>query len=327
MRFADRTYITVAYFLPRVFRDHMRRQLGFAGVPEQDEDIYVGASTLLALLCPLIGVMVGPAMGVPPVWWHVLIGLGLGIIIELILYLAVYFKTIDRAKKAEEALPDMLHIVASNLRAGLTPFNAIKNAQRKEFGPLAVEIRRATEHAFSTKSFSEVLLCIRERIDSETLDRTLRLLSSSMAAGGHVATLLEELARDILESKQLKNEFVAATKTYSLFIFFTVVIGAPFLLNIAIQFVKMIAQISSKTKLGTSSALGMGFFSGDLPVTTTFIFWLSISMLVITSLLASLLMSVIKEGRIKDGFRTAPLVAIASLTVFFIAGRIMAGFF
>ncbi len=327
MRTADRIYLNISRILPSVYRTHMRTQLAYAGIEDQNENLYIGMSTLLAIMCPLLGIVIGPALGLGIVWWHICLGFGAGFLVEIIFYLLIYFQAADRARKAEEALPDALHLIAANMRAGMTPFSALKTAQRKELGPLAAEIQRATQRAFGTESFSTVLLRVRERLNSETVDRTLRLFAASLSSGGHSATLLEELARDIVETRQLKKEFIAATKTYSLFIFFTVVIGAPFLLNISIQFVRMISAISAKTKLGSSAALGSSFFSGQLPVGVDFLFWLSISMLIVTSVLASTLMSVIKEGRIKDGFRTAPLIAIAAIVVFFIAGNIMSSFF
>jgi hypothetical protein len=327
MRTADRIYLNISRLLPSGYLNHIRMQLSYAGIEDQDENLYIGMSMLLAIMCPIISIVLGPALGDGIVWWYILLGLTGGILVEVVFYLLIYFQATDRARRAEDALPDALHLIAANMRAGMTPFSALKTAQRKELGPLAIEITRATQRAFGTESFSAVLLRVRERLNSETVDRTLRLFAASLASGGHSAMLLEELARDIIETRQLKKEFMAATKTYSLFIFFTVVIGAPFLLNISIQFVRMISAISAKTKLGSSAALGSSFFSGELPVTVDFLFWLAISMLIITSILASMLMSVIKEGRIKDGFRTAPLIAAAAITVFFIAGNLMQSFF
>ncbi len=327
MKFTDRVYIKTAGLIPRIFRNAVKKQLTYAGIFEQDGGIAVGMTALLSLLCLLIGVFVGPALGTGVIWWHVILGATAGTMILVLFYLFLYFRAADRSRKAEEALPDLLHLIASNLQAGMTPFAALKSAQRRELGPLADELRYATRRAFGNESFSDVLIKITERINSDTLDRVLRLFSTSLASGGHSAVLLQELARDIQETRTLKKEFAAATKTYSMFIFFTVVVGAPFLLNISIQFVNMMTKISGTTKLGDSAALGTGFFNGDLPISVNMLFWLSISVLVITSILASIMMSVIKEGKVKDGLRTAPFLAAASIAVFFISKSIISNLF
>jgi Flp pilus assembly protein TadB len=328
MRFQDRIYLNVAKLLPPSYRDHIKKQLAYAGVKDQDEDILLGANTLLAVLIPVISLLVPLAFGIIVQWWYLAIGVGVAVMVEVIFYMLIFFKATDRAKRAEEALPDFLHLVSSNLRAGMTPYNALKSSRRKEFGPLSDEIAHATQRAFGSESFSDILLKISKRLNSGTLERTLRLFTTSLRSGGHSAKLLEDLAKDITESRQLKNDFVSATKTYSMFISFTVAVGAPFLLTIAMQFVKMITGIAGKASFSGSSALGgLSMFAGQMPVSVDFLFALSISMLVGTGTLASVLMGVIKEGKLLEGLRFAPIMIAASIVVFFVAQRIIGGMF
>jgi len=326
MRFHDRVYINVAFFAPRPYRESVRRQLDYAGIRHEHEEIVVGQVLLLALLVAC-AIMFGPvALGFSFWWVHAGIALGVLVLILFVHYLAIYFKAADRAKKAEAVLPDVLHIIASNLRAGSTPYNALRAVQRPEFDPLGEEIAHAARRASSSESFSSILLRIGGRINSDTLTRTLRLFTTSLRAGGHSATLLEELARDIIESKQLQREFVSSTKSYAMFILFMVVLGAPFLLTISVQFVEMIVDIAARSRITGGSQIGFGF-SGQLPVTPEFLVSLSIVMLIGTGVLASVLHGVIKEGRAKEGLRFAPLVVIASIIMFFVARHVVSGFF
>ena len=67
----------------------------------------------------------------------------------------VYYKQKDRTERIEQALPDMLQLIASNLRAGMTPYHAMKLASRDEFGPLKEEMDYATTKALGIENFAE----------------------------------------------------------------------------------------------------------------------------------------------------------------------------
>lgn len=327
MRTKERIYMDFARILPKPYREHFKKQLDYAGLKDANENTLLGATTLLSLLVIGISAAAAYSLRLDFAWWHVAAGVGLAALSQLILYFTIYFRAMDRSKRAEEALPDLLHLLASNLRAGMTPYNALKSSQRKEFGPLAEELAHATQMAMGNEGFNVILLRIGQHINSTLLDRTLRLFSTSVRSGGNSATLLEDLAQDIVETRQLKKEFISSTKTYSMFIFFTVVLGAPFLLTVAMQFVKMITDIAGKTNLSAGSSMGMGFFSGKMVVTTDFLFTLSICMLVVTGLLASALMGTIREGKPKDGLRMAPVIIGASIIMFFISQMMIGKFF
>ena len=240
------------------------------------------------------------------------------IFIQIISYLMVYFKAEERTKRVEDALPDAFQIIAANLRSGMTPFQALKLATRKEFGPLQEEIKYATSMALGTESFSDTLLRMSDRIRSDMLDRALKLFTTAMRSGGHLASLLEELAADISETRALKNELRTSTKTYTAFIMFTIVIGTPLLLAISINFVDMVAKMQAKTGI-TTAGFGMGFLAGEVTMTADFLTKISLFMLIMTSLLASMLMGVINEGKPKYGLKYAPTIIIGCMVVFFIA--------
>jgi flagellar protein FlaJ len=253
-------------------------------------------------------------------------GVVMFIIVQFMIYLVVYFKVEDRTKRAEKALPDALYLVASNIRAGMTPFQAMKLSARKEFGPLSEEIDYATARAFGTESFSDALLSMKDRIRSTVLDRAMQLFISSMKAGGHLAQLLEEMAKDISETRTLKNELVTNTKMYTLLIMFTIIVCAPLLQAISIHFVEAITDMQDKASVG-GAEFGMSFLAGEVLMTPKFLVFVSIAMLVVISILASMLTGVIVEGKEKYGLRYAPLVMSGALAVFFVSRYLIAGFF
>jgi archaeal flagellar protein FlaJ len=235
-------------------------------------------------------------------------------------------KVEQRTKRVEDVLPDVLRLLSANIRAGMTPYKALRLASRKEFAPLDVEIHKATAQSLGTQSFTHALRQISKNIDSDILERSLTLFTTAMRSGGHLATLLEELAQDIEDTRGLKKELITSTKTYMSFIFFSIIILAPVLLSISIQFLDFMEKFQSRTGPIDSTA-GIGLLAGGLPISADFMFTISVGMLFLTSILASILIGTIKEGKLISGLRYAPGIVVATMILFFILRRLISDFF
>jgi flagellar protein FlaJ len=241
-------------------------------------------------------------------------------------YLMVYFKVESRTARMEKDLPDALQLIASNLHAGMTPYRAIKLSSRKEFGPLSVEFNKAVSKGLGVNNFSKELLAIGERTQSVILSRTLKLITSSLSSGSHLAMLLEELSEDIADTQSLKNEMVTNTKTYSMFIMFTIIAGAPLLLAISVHFVGMVQNMQQSATLSTDE-FGLGFLAGELTVTPEFLTTISFAILAVTSMLATMFTGVITKGNMTSGLKYSPVIMSASMVLFVLAKYIIGNFF
>ncbi len=320
-----RLYLTLARLLPLKYRNNVKQQGIYAG-QTLDVDIYLGLATTLALSFSAIALLVPFAFAQSFTAMFGGIAVGIFIFIELIAYLSVYFKAEDRTKRVEEVLPDALQLIAANVRAGMTPYKAMKVAARKEFGPLSEEINHVTSRALGTESFADLLIEMSKRIRSETLERAMEMFTTAMRSGGKLAVLLEELAKDIDETRSLKKDLITSTKTYVSFIMFTIILGAPLLLSISIQFIKVITSMQSKA--GVSDAgFGLSMLAGEISITADFLTKLSIAMLIMTALLASMLLGTIREGKPKFGFRYAPIIIVGSMIAFVVFRHFIANFF
>lgn len=321
MELKYRIYIDFSKVLPKKYTDNFRKLLIYAGMKHSAE-VWLGTTIFIGFLFALVVFLIPKALYGQFRIEYIAGAIFVFAFVQIIGYLVVYFKAEERTRLVEDALPDAFQIIAANLRSGMTPYKALKLTARKEFGPLQEEIKYATTRALGTESFSDTLLRMSERIRSDMLDRALKLFTTAMRSGGHLAPLLEELAGDIAETKALKNELRTNTKTYTAFIMFTVIIGTPLLLAISINFVNMVADMQAKT--GTTTAgFGMGFLAGEVAITGDFLTKMSMVMLVMTALLASMLMGVINEGKPKYGLKYAPTIVIGCIIVFFIANYVV----
>ena len=212
----------------------------------------------------------------------------------------------------------MLYLIAANMKSGMSPYNALKSSALEQFGPLKDEIEHAIALANSGKSLADSLLGISRHVKSETLSRTLRIFTNAIKSGARMSSLLEELANDISETRNLKRELVMNTKTYSLFIMFIIIIGAPLLMAISIHLFDVISGIQSSTLPSVSDNYGMNAFLGKTTITRQFLMSISITMLVITGILSSMLLGVIKEGKMLYGMKYSPVVIIPSVILFYL---------
>ena len=276
----------------------------------------------------VIAILVNVAAYLFNIFWLFGLAAGIGIIVssQFLVFMRLYFIVDRRKSKIEKVLPDALQMISSNLQAGMTPFNAIRASTKKDLGPLADEFEIATNKAFGTKNFSKELLKIGDRVDSNSLRRALRLIATSLTSGGHLALLLEELSEDIAENQSLKKEMITNTKTYAMFIMFTVLFGAPLLLAISINFVRMIQNMQASTAISTDE-FGIGFLVGAIEITPSFLTDMSIVILCITSLLSTMLMGVVTSGSMKNGLKYSPFMMGGTVIVFYIAKIVIGNFF
>lgn len=323
MRAKERVYAIFAKLAPFAYRRHLKEQLIYAG-EKASVEMWLGSVNVLSFLAFALAALIPFALYRGFELIYLVVGAAALFLTELTAYLLLYLKVEDRTRRIEEVLPDALQLVAANLRAGMTPYQALKLSARKEFGPFKEEIEHATALALGTESFSEALLSISRRVKSDMLERSMKLFTTAMRSGGHLAQLLEELSKDIAETRSLKKELVTNTKTYTMFILFTIIVGTPLLLAIAVHFVRIISEMHAP---GSAVGFGMSFLAGEIAITPEFLTRVSFVLLTVTSVLASMLMGVIQEGKSKLGLKYAPFVIIGSFAVFFTVRRLIGGFF
>jgi len=240
------------------------------------------------------------------------------ILLQSMAYIVPYYAAERRAKEVEKVLPSFYQLVASYMRSGMTPFQALKSASKKEFGVLQVELDKATSKALGTESFSDALLAMSSTIKSDNLKRSTELMVRGMDSGGSLATLLEESAANIIENKSLKRQIIASSKTYTVMVIFAVVVGAPLLLSISTRFnerlIDMTAEITSAVDV---QGMDMGLLGGGGSIDPDFLMNASLFTVAMTALISSFLIGIISEGKEKYGLKYAMMFVPLSVILFY----------
>ncbi len=232
------------------------------------------------------------------------------------LYLVLYYIIIERAERVEKVLPEFLMMVSSNLRAGMTPFNAFKRSATPELGPLEREIQLASVKANSSQSLTKALTSLSERIDSKVLERTVKLFDKSVRAGGQIAELLMAISEEVRRNQELKSELISSTKSYTVFLFFIIVLISPALLSVSAQFLSIYANIRGQFTATSLEGFSLPFFSGNVSISMDFAIMVSYMSLIGTSFFSSMLMGAISRGKPLYGVKYFPLLAIGSIIAF-----------
>ena len=315
-------YYALSTLTPKPVMKALGKKIKHAGLVSETE-LWLGPIVLLAILCAaacyLALVVLARASDI-----RLLGGVPIfaAFMVVFSAYMHLYLKSEDRRKRVDVALPDALRIMAANMRAGMTPIIALRLAARPEFGPLEEEIRYATAKSLGTDSFADVLLEMSERTNSETFNRIVSLLIASLKSGGRLADLLENTADDLIEGQQLKNELQTNTRLFSIFIIFTVMIGTPLLLSVSLQFVKIVSKVQKDTahsntdSLTAQAGLGGGLIS--TPFSYAFVESVAYTVIVVTSILVSVLIGVMSEGKYLTGLKYAPIIMGVTLVIFYI---------
>jgi hypothetical protein len=185
----------------------------------------------------------------------------------IVIYSIINLLADKRSDQVEQTLPDVLQIVSANISAGMTPYNALWVSARKEFGTLAEEIKIAQKETLGGKAFASSLSEMAQRVRSNVLQRTIRLLIQGMKAGGELPQILQGIGEDIRQMRLLQKEMAANTMSYTMFILFGMILGAPLLFSVSIQFVDILnkfqpEEMDTDTLTSMSASPAMGGMSG-----------------------------------------------------------------
>ena len=313
-----RIFITASKVFPKRYVQETAENIRYAGL-DTEAQVWLGQSVLLALAVAAFTMLL--SLYGDPLLFAVLSAITFAVYL-VGAYMIPFFIAERRAQAVEDTLPNALQIMSSNIRAGMTPFHSMKLAARDEFGILKTELDRATTKALGTESFSDALKDMSNNIRLPALERSVKLFVRSIESGGHLAKILEETSRDINDNLMLRKELLASTKTYTVLILLTIMIGAPVLLNVSIHFTERLNSMRESFTSSTAEDLGVGLMLNE-SFSPEFLVDISTVIIAVTSTIACLLIGVIVSGKEKYGIRYAFIIVPLSLTIFYIIRRIV----
>lgn len=337
---ARRIYLTVARIIPESMKAMLQRKLIHAGIDEETE-IWAGRAistvflfSFAALLVPVVFYVQSArllpqllAMNQEEIFLAASLPLFIAsaAFITVLYYIYMFYRIQGRTDAVEKVLPDFMLIVVSNLHAGMSPFSAFVGAARPEFGPLEEEIKKVAARTSASQSLTSALSELSNRIDSRVFQKTIMFFEKAVRSGGQMAKILHASAEEIRRTQEMREELLSQSMSYVIFLGFTIILIAPFLLSISGQFLGMFLKIKAQTLAGAGTSFDMPIFQGEVNVSTQFVEYAGFAFLVLAALFISMFIGSIMKGKPMFGIKYFPIIAAASLAMYLVSKAMVSG--
>jgi hypothetical protein len=307
-------YRGIAKIVPKKLRVKVASLLSYSHLLV-DPEKFLGFTLLnSALIGVLLGFILAPLLQ-RSFWIFSIAGMGLTVVL---VYLWIQLLVDKKARLVEESLPDALQLMASNLRAGMTPDKALLLSSRPEFGPLKEEIDLVGKKVTLGKGVGTALMEMTSRINSKKLVRAIELINSGLDSGGSLATLLEATSNDLREQILVDKKIKASVTMYVMFIFSAAGMITPILFGLNSFLVEILRTSLSSVEIPAAAISTLPIKGTTVSVSAEFLMIFIIAFMVMNCLMASMLLGLIAKGKSREGLRYfLPMILIA-IPVFFL---------
>ena len=242
---------------------------------------------------------------------------GLFFIGQIFIYFWLVLRADTKARFVEGILPDVLHLMSSNLRAGLTTDKALLLSARPEFGPFQDEINQIGKEVTMGKDISRALMDMVQHIKSDRLSKTMELIVSGLSSGGELASLLEQTAKNLRRERLVDSRIRANVMMYVIFIFVAVCFGAPLLFGLSSFLVEVLTNVLSSVELPEATSVNLAISFTEVSISIDFVRKFSVVFLITSSVLGSLILGLISKGKERDGIKYIPFLMGLSVAMYY----------
>lgn len=247
------------------------------------------------------------------------------IVLQIFFLFRLSLKASARIKKMEITFPEVISLMASNLRSGITIDTSFLLSARPEFDPLDKEILEAGKEISTGKDIVFALKSMSDRIGSEKISKVILLIISGLRAGGNISDLLEETAKNMREKEVLEKKTASTTLMYVIFIFFAVSVGAPALFGLSSVLVEIIINLASKMPDLSNVQTTMPFTLTQVSISLNFVIYFSLLFITVTDFISCFVIGLVSKGEGKAGLKFFIPILVISMTLFFAIRQILSG--
>jgi archaeal flagellar protein FlaJ len=294
-------YAFVSRITPRALREKYQRLLIYADI-KIHPDIYLGFWVFFGFLSSLgISFLISFVLDRPGIFIWLFVGIFIGS--QVLVYALLNLVVDSRSTFVELVLPDVLQLMASNLRAGMTIDRALLLAARPEFGNFQKELVQVGKEMATGREIEVALLNLTERIRSDVLKKTVILLISGLRSGGQLAPLLEQTAKNLRSQQFMRERVKSSVGTYVLFVISAIGFGAPFLFGLSTVLVTVLTQILSSVDLSGTEGTNIPITFSTVAISKGFIVMYAMIFIGADCFFGSMFIGLINRGKAREGLR------------------------
>ena len=234
----------------------------------------------------------------------------------MLVYFYVDLQIYLRTKKMEDMLPDFLQVVSSNLKGGMSFENALMGAIKPRFSILANEMAEVSKKVMTGHDVGVALSELGEKYNSPMLRRSIDLMISELESGGKISELIDNIVKNIKETRALKEEISASAISYIIFIAAIVIVISPLLFSLSFHLLKIILSFASR--LAGAATGNLPFSVSSTQVDPNSFRYFSMAAIGTISFFSSLIVSIVEKGNVKSGLKYIPIFMISSLVLYWV---------
>ncbi len=316
-------YKTLSLIIPLGIRKEFNNQLRFYGL-KTNHDEFIGLVILLSLLFSVGGSFL---LGFITHYHFGYFIIPLFILCPVVVYMWIGFVVDKRTNFIEEALPDALQLIASNLRSGMTADKSFILSGRPEFGPLRDEINIVGRKIAMGGNIVTALTDLSKRVPSKKLLRTIELINSGLSSGGTLAVLMESTANHLKEQMLVDKKIKASITMYVIFIFVAASMITPVLFGLSTIIVEILRSTLSQISIPTTGAGFLPTVATEINISNVFLMFYILIFILTNCFMASLILGLIGKGNKREGVKYFIPMAILAIILFLITQYVAKIFF
>ena len=236
--------------------------------------------------------------------------------------LLIYRKT----REMEEVFPEFLAELSLNLKAGLSLEEAMENSLEKEYGHLNEEIEKVTKKVALGDDIETAIKEFTSSFKSYIIEETFDLIIISWKKGANTAKLIDRIYDNIEVIRYLKKRVVASVTGYRIFLSIITLAIAPAMFALAYHLIDLIRKISDKF-LETAGSTYLPIILNPVMINDQHFMWFLVLSLVVVAMVTAMIISIIKNGTVKEGFKQIVIYAVFSYFAFLFFMFLFSNFF
>jgi hypothetical protein len=299
-------------FYPRQLRESYEKNIKNAGIenpPEKYHNFIFYITLMLAVISMGFFAIIGMT---------IYFSLVVFIFLNAFIYFKISLKASARIKKMETIFPDVISLMASNLRSGMTIDKSFLLAARPEFDPLDKEILKTGKEITTGQDIIFALKRLGIRVNSEKISKVVTLIISGLRAGGNISDLLDQTSKNMKEKEIIEKKARSTILMYVIFVFFAVGVGAPILFGLSSILVEIVMALTSKLPEAATASTNLPLSFKEISISPSFVIYFSLFFIAVTDLISCIVIGLVNKGEGKAGLRYfLPLLAV-SYVLFFI---------
>ncbi len=235
----------------------------------------------------------------------------------------IYYKV----RKMEEAFPEFLSELSLNLRAGQTLEEALQNSTEQEFGYLSDEIGRVCRKVELGKGIEIAIKEFTNNFDSDVIEESFDLIIMSWKTGAKTAQLVTRIYDNLQVMRYLRKKVIASVTSYRIFLGAVTVVIAPALFALAYHIIDLIRKVLGQVSEVSTGSSMIPFAINAVRINDQHFILFSYLALIIIAVATAMIISIIKTGTIKEGYKQLIFYAVATALSYRLFMFIFAQFF